>query len=99
MNHPNPTHGRLVDPLENAFWDWTIDGRHVTTTSGKLSKAGRTHTKTYRNANEATDDLDNKMYKKLKEGFHYRQSENPGPIILQTWLTDRYTGFMSVDLD
>jgi predicted DNA-binding WGR domain protein len=99
MDYSNATHGRLVNPQQGSFWEWEIQKRSLTVSSGKLGKPGRSSKKVYPTDAKAVSDLDSRMYKKLREGFQYLGTDNPGPITLQTWLTDRYTGFESLAID
>ena len=99
MDYPNVTHGRLIDLQKRKFWAWTIDGKRLTTSSGKVGKASRDTAKSFPDRVKAEKDLEAKLYAKLKDGYQFLRSENPGPSTLQTWMTTAYTGFHSLDLD
>jgi predicted DNA-binding WGR domain protein len=99
MDYPNLTQGRLIHPQKRTFWTWAIEGKRLTTSSGKVGKAGRVTAKNYPDRMKAEKDLEAKHYAKLGEGYQFLQSENPGPLALQTWIANQYTGFHSLDLD
>ncbi len=99
MDYPNTTCGRLVDSERGLFWEWTLSGQDLSTKSGKLGKSGRAAKKNYPTREKAGIDIEDKIYKKLSEGFQYLQADNPGPIALQTHLANAYTGFLSLDID
>ncbi|MCD0460006.1 WGR domain-containing protein [Roseiconus lacunae] len=95
---PIPASGRLTNIEKNSFWDWSLDGKSLTTVSGKLGRDGRKTTKKHPSEEKAASDLESKHFKKLREGFRHLHAENPGPIALQTFFAAHYTGFMSFDL-
>lgn len=95
---PNALHGRLVNAQKGAFWDWSIDGATLTTTSGKLGQSGRQTTKVHSSIDKATSDLESRHYKKLRDGFRLLSGDNSGQIAMQTWLTGEYTGFAAFDM-
>lgn len=99
MEHSKAPSGRLVDPIRDRFWDWQLQSRDLLTTSGKIGQSGRTTTKAFPEPCDAESELERKIYAKLREGFLHFGRDNPGPIALQTWLTNVYTGFQSIDLD
>src|SRR5580698_10048973 len=99
MDYPDSTCGRLIDSERGLFWEWTLRGRDLGTKSGKLGKSGRSATKNYPTNEAAKTDLDQKMYKMLREGFQYLQAGNPGPVALQTHIANTYTGFLSLSID